>query len=257
MDVFSQPKRQGLTLIELVVALAIIGLLASIIMPAVQSSRMAARRFQCLSHLKQITLGVLNYESVHGSIPVFFRHQYGARDERSGFFFALFPFLEIENSHAPRRIPLLTCPADSQMVAAPSGLSYVVNAGPNMTEGQWYKINGIVRWPASYYGERESVSFSEISDGLSSTACLSERLSTFPNPGAATDANPAIRYSWQVTVPVAIPLNISQVENFIRHCEGGPRDLHPVRLGGSYDWIYSDGSPGPARTLGEYGGMGD
>lgn len=112
-----------------------------------------------------------------------------------------------------------------------------------MTEGQWYKINGIVRWPASYYGERESVSFSEISDGLSSTACLSERLSTFPNPGAATDANPAIRYSWQVTVPVAIPLNISQVENFIRHCEGGPRDLHPVRLGGSYDWIYSDGSP--------------
>lgn len=63
--------RRGLTLIELMVVIACIGLLLGILLPAVQHSREAARRTQCLSHLRQIGLALQNYVDVQGPRGVF------------------------------------------------------------------------------------------------------------------------------------------------------------------------------------------
>ncbi len=62
-------RRRGLSLVELLVALGVMALLMGLLLPAVQSAREAARRLQCIDHLRQFGLAEHAFEAAHAHFP--------------------------------------------------------------------------------------------------------------------------------------------------------------------------------------------
>lgn len=82
-------KKTAFTLVELLVVIAVIGVLIALLLPAVQAAREAARRMQCASHLKQLGLAVHNFHDARGGlVPLC------VADERPSWLTLLYPYVE-------------------------------------------------------------------------------------------------------------------------------------------------------------------
>ena len=97
----NRPKCYGFTLVELLVVIAIIGILIGMLLPAVQQVRAAARRTQCSNNMRQLALGLLNYESSRMNFP----QASGALGSRNSgdfgtVFLAIMPFVEANNQYS-------------------------------------------------------------------------------------------------------------------------------------------------------------
>ena len=85
--------RAGVTIIELLVVTGVIGLLAAILLPAVQSARETSRRAACANHLRQIGVAIHSFDAAERKLPSSVRPA-GASTVRVGVFTQLLPYLE-------------------------------------------------------------------------------------------------------------------------------------------------------------------
>src|SRR5687767_7922042 len=69
MNSFIRKRVAGFTLVELLVVIAIIGVLISLLLPAVQAARESGRRTECINHLKQVGLAFHNYHDNYKHFP--------------------------------------------------------------------------------------------------------------------------------------------------------------------------------------------
>jgi prepilin-type N-terminal cleavage/methylation domain-containing protein/prepilin-type processing-associated H-X9-DG protein len=125
------PHRRGFTLVELLVAIAIIGLLIALILPAVQMAREAARRTQCRNNLKQLALALHRYHDAHQTFPLNYGNgPYTDQNTGASWLQQILPFVDQGNLHGKIRfgqplsdpdntavaltaIPLFLCPSDA------------------------------------------------------------------------------------------------------------------------------------------------
>jgi prepilin-type N-terminal cleavage/methylation domain-containing protein/prepilin-type processing-associated H-X9-DG protein len=113
----------GFTLVELLVVVSISGVLISLVLPAVEAAREAARTLQCQNNLRQIGLAALGHERANGWLPT---GGWGdcwvgdpgrgfGRDQPGGFFYNCLPYMEQQALHD---LPLLAANADDRLQKA-------------------------------------------------------------------------------------------------------------------------------------------
>lgn len=194
-------SRRAFTLVELLVVIAIIGILVSLLLPAVQAARETARRMQCGNNFKQLTLALHNYHDTHRALPA------GRTLQGISTHAFLLPFIEQGNVHdlvdfrvgwnhpsndLARAVPIsiFQCPSDPQSVL-PDGWAannYRVNQGSGILWGLPPADSGDPNFgmtgPNGVFYLNSWTRLAEILDGTSNTAALSEHGTGDFNNGA-------------------------------------------------------------------------
>ncbi len=199
--------RTGYTLTEILVTIALIGLLLAIALPAIQQARSAARRTQCVANLRQLGLAMHNYHDAYRMFPPGSVNMLSMYPRMLPYLdqAALYAQVDFDDYESPANRPLrktplsvLICTSDPESAGKPY-TNYVGNIGTGMRNHQ--KMLGVFVHIHSPDFQEVPVSAASVSDGLSNTAAFSEsRVSGFHHMQLDTfrDGDP-LRLVWSVT----------------------------------------------------------
>lgn len=226
-------RRVGFTLVELLVVIAIIGVLVSLLLPAVQSAREAARRMQCSNNLKQCGLAVHNYEQTMNLLPpsaLIYRLPNNAIwIGYLGPHARILPFIEqgnvtdmtninttyadIQNMAASgRTITTFVCPSEVRpepVNHAQFGLIGPTNYGFCM--GDWYVwkgVDGTGPENRSVIGVNIKRRWASVTDGMSNTLLMSEVKNYQPSIHSCSGGLANINDANNIPSPTADPLTV-------------------------------------------------
>ncbi len=272
----------GFTLIELLVVIAIIAVLIALLLPAVQAAREAARRASCINNLKQIGLGVLNYESSNGCLP------YGAmmvsgnpRFPDFGPLVSILPFMEqgslfnaanlINGCNLTSRtdacgnttvqstqLNYILCPSDLDRLTTtiasgsrPMGhVNYCANAGSD-AYGNWHSSSPwLGPFIPDFNGSPNSggppAKLASITDGTSNTAAFSERVKGIGtcNCSQFDSLKPTATTSWGVSTAINSPNTTPQaIYNLCLASPPTPAKTLAASFGDPTGGYWTDGNP--------------
>src|SRR5579884_1473388 len=185
--------RAGVTLVELLVVLGIVGVLLGVLLPAVQGAREAAARVRCLNNLRQIGLALHNYHDTNGHFPPNKPKGVGDPNFSLGWMALILPQMDQDPVWAevmpafaqhPRWpydnpphvaqnavIQPYVCPDDSGRLSMP----LVDHDGIQATFTSYIGVRGGLALPDGVFAGSPGIRIADIHDGTSNTLMVGER----------------------------------------------------------------------------------
>lgn len=186
----SNRYRSGFTLVELLVVIAVIGMLVAMMLPAVQMSRESARRTQCQNNLKQLGLALHNYLDAKKSFPTACTLAIGAPSHSFSVHAQLLPYLDEANLQrlidfstsytlqpevTKTRVDLFLCPSEENTQPKVLGNSTYYPSNYAISFGTWFIWNPNTQQIGDgAFGVNKKMKPANIEDGLSKTLAIAE-----------------------------------------------------------------------------------